>query len=355
MDANIQTRLQDSQLISSMLSSGDTRGVVISTRDGRSLRGRISTFNPSLRSVTLNTSEPDQSKRPESVVVDDVKFIAFLADGDSPWDEQSIPLSARILSLRLSDGEVVTGVCLTDAGPRRGLFLLPLTTDWYEFFYIPVRAIREILSVTHLDHLATDGRTLTLRQVKRTFNEAAGELDAAPGPTAQTDLQPAPAIETQATQTQKQQLRIGEILFEQGFVTEIELAEALTEQRSARNGRIGDVLVEMGFATFKMIGIALSFQCGLPFVELRSYDFDAEAPRLLPEHIARRWQVVPVSLDGREITIAIVDPTSELPDDVVDLLEDLTVKIVVATPQDIDRRINYVYGDVKVELAEALA
>ncbi len=330
--------------------------VFVSMRSGPSLHGTVETFNPSLRSVLVYVEQDNGITEPVEVAIDETKFIGFLASGTDSWRERTIPETARVLSLRLSDGEVVTGISHSDASPRRGLFLLPTNIDSYEFFYIPIVSIREILSVTHLERFATEGESLTFRHVQRALNDTNGNGNDDPARADFTESSEPPLYSTDSAPTspRRTEKRIGEILFQQGFVSEIELAEALTHQRTTHEIRIGDVLLEMGLATFKMIGIALAIQHAIPFVELSAYDISDEAARLLPEHVARRWQAVPIAEENRTVTIAVIDPTGPLPDEVMDQLKGFRYETVVATPHDIDRRINTVFADTEAELLGAI-
>jgi type IV pilus assembly protein PilB len=105
--------------------------------------------------------------------------------------------------------------------------------------------------------------------------------------------------------------QLGVVLVAAGVVTETELAEALTYQRSVVGARrrLGHVLVDLGLATERQIAEALGDQLGLPVVDLNTVAIAPETVRLLPRAVAHRLGVIVLSTSGREVTVAVVDPT----------------------------------------------
>jgi type IV pilus assembly protein PilB len=79
-------------------------------------------------------------------------------------------------------------------------------------------------------------------------------------------------------------------------------------------------------------------------MDLSSHTIDPQLRELVPVKIARRWQVLPISLQQGVLTIAIADPTEESGQDELRKITGLTVITVVATPQDIARAITRFYG-----------
>ena len=137
--------------------------------------------------------------------------------------------------------------------------------------------------------------------------------------------------------------RIGDILVESGVFTPEQLREALTRQRKTRE-RLGRVLVEMRVATERQIAQALADQLGLRFVTLASQRIDPAVIRLVPEGLARKRRVVPVSADGDSLVVAIADPLDVFAIDDVAIAARRSVKAVVALESDIASAIERAYG-----------
>ncbi|HLJ61990.1 MAG TPA: type II secretion system ATPase GspE [bacterium] len=135
--------------------------------------------------------------------------------------------------------------------------------------------------------------------------------------------------------------RLGEILVDAGVITLEQLAEALGEQkRAGRHRGLGQVLVDMGCATERGIGEALALQLGLRYVDLRETVPDEQAMLLLPEHLARRFQTIPIAIDGDKLTVGMVDPLDVLALDDVHTRTAREIEPVVITPEDFQRAIN---------------
>jgi type IV pilus assembly protein PilB len=140
-----------------------------------------------------------------------------------------------------------------------------------------------------------------------------------------------------ATRTARR--RLGEVLVEQGAVTEQQLEAALEAQRDAardrRRIRLGQLLVELGFASERQIATALAGALALEMVDLGTLPLQTDVARLLPRTVAERHLVVPISRDDSgQVTLACADPTNVLAIDDVKLyagINDLRIVVASAT------------------------
>ena len=100
---------------------------------------------------------------------------------------------------------------------------------------------------------------------------------------------------------------MGDTLVGMGVLTDHQLAEALALQK--RKGRLlGNILVENGFATLEDIAQAFSRQHDLPYSPLAKTPSDVSALALIPESIARKNEIIPVSLEGDRLDVLITSP-----------------------------------------------
>lgn len=100
---------------------------------------------------------------------------------------------------------------------------------------------------------------------------------------------------------------LGQLLVDGAFVTPADLEAALDESR--RTGRkLGEVLVDRGTLTPETLATALSFQLGIPIVDLKQYQIQPEALRLIPEDVAREHNVLPLSVQDDALTVAMDEP-----------------------------------------------
>lgn len=107
---------------------------------------------------------------------------------------------------------------------------------------------------------------------------------------------------------QVQRIRIGDLLVENNLITEDQLGQALKEQKKL-GLKIGKTLIELGFVDETQILTLLSKQLHVPFLELKQYPFERHVVQMMPETIARRFRVVALKDEGKEMLIGMSDPT----------------------------------------------
>jgi type IV pilus assembly protein PilB len=150
---------------------------------------------------------------------------------------------------------------------------------------------------------------------------------------------------------------LGSLLVGAGLVTQEQLDQALV-LKEARAARLGEVIVEAGYASTHEIAAAVAEQYGLEFVSLTALDPAPEAVARFPEHLARRYEALPVrvELDGT-LVLAFTDPTNlHVADDVRIVLGE-PFRIAVADPAEFDEALGRAYrrGVQLVELEPLVA
>ncbi len=141
----------------------------------------------------------------------------------------------------------------------------------------------------------------------------------------------------------KKRLRIGDALLEEGLIDEEQLQKSLQIQKKTGK-RLGKILVEMGLVGETDMVEALAKQMKIPYVNLSTYLIDPAIARTIPEHIARRYQLIPINKVGNKLTVAMVDPLNILAIDDIQLMTGLSVKPVVATSTDINNSLDNAFG-----------
>ena len=135
------------------------------------------------------------------------------------------------------------------------------------------------------------------------------------------------------------------------MITRDQLTRALDAQRG--NGmRLGEVLRSMGVAS-RHIADALSEQLGVPMVRLYKTELDEAVVRMIPEHLARRHQALPISATDSRITVALVDPFDVIVIDDIRRLTGREVDVVVTPAEDFEVAISrYVAFDAEAVKGE---
>lgn len=140
---------------------------------------------------------------------------------------------------------------------------------------------------------------------------------------------------------------LGAVLVEQGFISEDQLRIALLEQKQT-NKPLGKVLIEFGFVTDAIIRDALSENIGQHSVDLTHTVIDAETLKMVPQELARRHTVLPLSFDksANKLTLAMADTFNVVAMDQLRALHGGTFQVdaVLGGEADILRAIEQFYG-----------
>ena len=141
--------------------------------------------------------------------------------------------------------------------------------------------------------------------------------------------------------------KVGEILIKEGLITEEDLERAM-EYQQKNGGKLGDVLIAMGLVTEKEIAAALGKQLGIPYVSISSGGLkpaeDQNLEQLIPEEIARKYLVLPISRTFNSLTIAVVDPLDFVTIDNIRKIAGCEVNPVITTKGELLQAIDEFYG-----------
>lgn len=142
-------------------------------------------------------------------------------------------------------------------------------------------------------------------------------------------------------------MQLGDALIEKGIITPDQLTIALLEQENLGK-RIGAVLIELGFVTDSIIRDALSENTGYSTVDVTGSVIDADAIKMVPQELARRYKVLPLSYNAasHELTVAMPDTYNIVALDQIRALHDskLQIKPVLGNETDIAGTIEEIYG-----------
>ncbi|HWR67957.1 MAG TPA: secretion system protein E, partial [Desulfomonilia bacterium] len=101
--------------------------------------------------------------------------------------------------------------------------------------------------------------------------------------------------------------RIGDLLKDEGIISDREIGLALLEQRATRE-RVGDILLRLGLVTQTELAQAIAKQFGIEFIELRHFTPAKDALSSLPVQFARDNSVLPIGVEDSTLSIATSEP-----------------------------------------------
>jgi type IV pilus assembly protein PilB len=115
---------------------------------------------------------------------------------------------------------------------------------------------------------------------------------------------------------------------------------------------LGFNLVKLGLVSDDMITAVLSRQYGIPSVNLDLFQIDSQVLHLIPQEVAQKYSVLPLSRVGASLTLAMVDPTNVFAMDDVKFMTGLNVEPVVVAEASIQQAIAKYYGSSReIELS----
>ncbi len=140
---------------------------------------------------------------------------------------------------------------------------------------------------------------------------------------------------------------IGQILIDQGILTEDQLRIALLEQTKSK-APVGRLLVQLGFVSEATLRDALSEKLGLQSVDLGHIIVDPAALKMLPRDMARRYRMFPVALDrqSKRFIVALADTNNIVAVDQLraHLKGDYEIEMRLAGDSEIERAVEHYYG-----------
>jgi len=140
-------------------------------------------------------------------------------------------------------------------------------------------------------------------------------------------------------------IKLGELLVKENLITPQQLQEALQYQKQ-HGGKLGYNLVKLGFVKDEEITQLLSRQYGVPSINLARFEIDPSVIKLVPAETAQKYQIIPLSRAGANLTIAMVDPTNVFAMDDIKFMTGYNVEPVVASETAIMESIEKYYGSV---------
>jgi len=264
---------------------------------------------------------------------------------------------ATTFSIRFHDGQVLDGTTRGFVREKAGLFLYLLEGEasGVARCFIPAQQLAdaqigpllgEMLFVNN--QVSSSDLAAALEKQAQLRQEKLGKHLSDRGIVSHEDLKRA----LQA-QHRRPSMKLGELLLEAGMVSHEQLDEALKRQAANGERRLGDILVEMGIVTTRLVQMALAEKLGIPFVNVREFQIEPAALKLVSATFANRHQVLPLLCVGDSLVVAMENPLAMDFAQELDFLTKHSIVPVIANPVDLRVWIAKLYGSL--ELAGAIA
>jgi type IV pilus assembly protein PilB len=146
--------------------------------------------------------------------------------------------------------------------------------------------------------------------------------------------------------------RLGEMLIDQGVITEEQFAEVLARQKLEKGSRVGRLLVDLGYATEAQICEVVADQLNIPAADMVAVDVPNEVLALVSRELATKHACLPWFVEGRDLYLIMADPTNVTAADAIAFHTSLKVKPVVAPESEVVAALERFYAGEEESLAQ---
>ena len=138
-------------------------------------------------------------------------------------------------------------------------------------------------------------------------------------------------------------LRLGEMLIQEGLLTEQQLERALTAKRGS-GLKLGQFLVRNNICPEDSIVDMLSRQLRIDRYDPSRYQVDSSLSDIITSDQAREYNAVPLARSGRLLRVATPDPLNLESQDALEVITGLEIEPVVCTESDFEQIFSSLYG-----------
>ena len=337
--------------------------VLIATVDGKSISGELLSYSANLDAISLRDNEQTDAYE---LKINQIKTLQLvnsrqfvLADefGNEHSADISMPSERQEYEILFKDDSNDIGETLGHVSDKNGVHLFVAQAfNNYVHIFIPFSAIKDHRIGAFLGQILIDKKVVTKEQLgeglelqKEFRSQKLGEI-----------LKEQAIVSTEQLEAilKKQEarpnIRLGEALIQDGVISEEQLNDALKTQKLNRSKPLGEILTDMGVVSIIEIRKTLASKLGIPFVNLRQFNIEANITNQIPVKIARRHRAMPLCIQDNKLIIAIEDPMNRVAVEDIRFHTKIFVEPIMATEEDIEWAINHHYGSRITDLAEEL-
>ncbi len=333
--------------------------VTITYLDGRKLTGDLIAFGIDDTNITVRTTTEKVATR---IALTEIKLLQLTRVRRVIKLQQTVtergpalgdPNQKQEFEILFKDGTQLRGETLGFRAHRTGVHLfLGKNPGEYLHLFAPFTAFKDYRIGPQLGQalmkeklVTADDLKVGLREQEKIRTQPLGEYLKSMVVVTAEELQIA-----LARQKAMPTLRLGDLLLKEKLITQTQLEEALTQQQTNRKIPLGEILVSMGLVSQDAINQTLAKKLGIPFVDLRHFQIDPAAIKLVPEELARKHQIMPLYIFEGRLAIAIENPMRWEAIEAIRFRTKINPEPVMATAADISWSHEHYYGEPSATL-----
>ena len=137
--------------------------------------------------------------------------------------------------------------------------------------------------------------------------------------------------------------RIKEILIRDKLIPQEDLQHALDEQKKTGE-ELNKILIRLKLIDEDTLTHLLSQDLGYPPISISRLKIEPELVKIIPKDIAMKYQIMPISVMGDRLTLAMADPLNIFAIDNIKALTGYTINPIISKTKDIETTIEKYYG-----------
>lgn len=146
-------------------------------------------------------------------------------------------------------------------------------------------------------------------------------------------------------------LKIGDVLKEQGYLTDEDLKKALEVQKNSSGKRLGEVLIEQGYITENQMLQAMAAKMDCQVVSIDNLSIDMTAVRKIPKQVAEKYCMLAIGNDGGRLQVVVNDPLNFYGLEDVRQITGQELVIYLCEKLALEKAIRYYYAEISAKIA----
>ena len=100
----------------------------------------------------------------------------------------------------------------------------------------------------------------------------------------------------------------------------------------------------LGYAKEEEIAQVLTVQYGFPYLPLESYEISPDAIKLIPENVAKQYNLIAIDRIGSLLTISMSNPLNIQAVEDIEMLTGCKIQVFISTMSDVSNAIKKYYS-----------
>ncbi len=150
-------------------------------------------------------------------------------------------------------------------------------------------------------------------------------------------------------------LKIGDVLIEQGYLTQEALKDALEFQKSSSGKRLGEVLIEQGYITENQMLQAMAAKMDCQVINIDSITIDIDAVEKIPLQMAEKYIMLAVGTVNGKLQVVLNDPLNFYGLEDVRQITGQELVILLSEKASLEKAIRYYYSEISAKKAASKA